>query len=189
MPDLRWMFILTLVGAYGLYLPLNRRQSKYYWKWPIDNHIPLIPISVWVYLTYFILVPLSILLTWPNSQISTQLLVSLLFAKAVSLPFWFIWPNGVKRPLLVPNSISKKILACIYRNDGDTNGCPSSHVFTSLIATQYLSLMIPSWSIFFWIWGSAICVSTVTTKQHYLGDVLWGGVLAGLSIYISTHFA
>lgn len=183
---MRWVLVIALIGAYGLYHPLNKRKSRYYWILPIDHLIPLVPASVWIYLTYFAILPLSIALTWPADQISYQLLLSLLFAKAVSLPIWFFWPNGVKRPILSPNSISEHVLAYIYHHDGDTNGCPSSHVFTSLIAVYYLSFAIPNWSVVFWIWGIAICCSTVTTKQHYLGDVVWGSALAGLSVAIST---
>ena len=184
MSDVRWWLVLALALAYGLYHPLNQRPSKYYWQWPIDLQLPLLPGWVWVYCTYFLMLPGSIALTW-WSPVSQNLLTSLLIAKAISLPIWFFWPNGVKRPKIEkPSNSSERLLALIYKHDGDTNGCPSSHVFTSLIGSWYLAGAFPQLTILFLGWGVLISISTVLTKQHYVVDVICGFALACLSIYL-----
>jgi membrane-associated phospholipid phosphatase len=186
MIELRWWLLLGLAVGYGLYHPLNLRPSKYYWSLPFDSTVKLIPGWVWVYVTYFLMLPGSILSTW-TSTYAIPLMLSLVIAKAISLPIWYFWPNGVKRPALPnPKNLSEKLLATIYRHDNDTNGCPSSHVFTSVIGGWFLGLTFPAWQSWFLLWAALICISTLYTKQHYVIDVICGVGLAIISIALAT---
>lgn len=186
MPDLRWILLICLAIGYGLYHPLNQRPSKYYWSLPFDLKVPLIAGWVWVYATYFLMLPGSIILTWSNEW-SAPLMLSLVIAKAISLPIWYFWPNGVKRPLVAkPKNISEKFLATIYHHDNDTNGCPSSHVFTSVIGGWFLGLVFPEIQIGMWLWAGLISLSTLYTKQHYVVDVIWGIILAIVSVLLAN---
>ncbi len=183
--DVRWLLLLGLAIGYGLYHPLNLRPSKYYWSLPFDNHVPLIPAWVWVYVTYFLMLPGSVILTWPSS-FGVPLMLSLVIAKAISLPIWYFWPNGVRRPAIThPLTVTEKLLAIIFRHDNDTNGCPSSHVFTSVIGGWFLGLLFPPLQLAMWLWAGLICVSTLYTKQHYVIDVICGVALAALSIWLA----
>ncbi len=188
MLETQWWLLLAVAIAYGLYHPLNLRPSRYYWSLPFDLKVPLIPGWVWVYVTYFLMLPGSIILTW-STPYGKSLLIAILIAKGISLPIWYFWPNGVKRPQLGKiDNLSTRLLSLIYKHDGDTNGCPSSHVFTSMIGGWYLAQAFPNLSLLFLTWGSLITISTLYTKQHYVIDVIFGLLLAGLSIGVAYLF-
>jgi membrane-associated phospholipid phosphatase len=70
--------------------------------------------------------------------------------------------------------------------DTAANCCPSLHV-----SSVFLSVFIflddqRSKFPFFFVWGSLIAASTMTTKQHYMVDVLTGFLMA-LGTYWIFH--
>ena len=178
------LFITFLLISY-LYIPLNKRVSRYYWKSRHDDHIPLIPIFVLPYIFFFPFIGVTILFLW-NSLYIDQLLATLILAKVAAMIFWYFVPNGVSRPVISLATWVYKLLAYIYRHDNDTNAFPSEHVYISAICAYFLSIAYPHFSI--WSWGAAtiIILSTVFTKQHYVIDVV-GGFLVALPILVFTR--
>ena len=53
MEKLPWILIYLFLQF--LYVPLNRRPVKYYWKLPLDDRLPLVPGMIFVYLSYFLM--------------------------------------------------------------------------------------------------------------------------------------
>lgn len=164
--------LLTMVLAILLYLPLNRQTPKYRLNLPLDNHIPLIPWTVWVYIFYYILLPASILFLW-NSRFAIPFLVSQIVGTAISSFLWKVFPNGVTRPIIKQQSNrGLRLLGLIYRHDQDCNGLPSGHVLHSFISCYYLAQLFPQIWTLFYIILMAISFSTLTTKQHYFLDMI-----------------
>ncbi len=181
------LVIFLLVST--LYLPLNRRPSRYCWKSRLDAHIPLIPVFVFPYILFFPFIAAAIFLLW-GTPYEASLLIALIAANALAILFWYLFPNGVLRPEILPHTWLHKTLGMIYRHDGDTNGFPSSHVFVSLICGYFLAVAYPAYVVL--TWGSAgfITLSTLFTKQHYVIDLVGGIIMVvpAVSIVYFTGF-
>ena len=177
------ILLLLFLGVSALYLPLNRRKSRYYWASRYDRHIPLIPVFVLPYVSFFPYIAFTVIALW-NTQYETSLLITLIVAKSTAMVFWYIFPNGVARPQITADTWLHRLLGKIYRHDKDTNGFPSSHVFISLICAYFLATAYPAYAPLVWIIASLIVFSTVFTKQHYVVDVFGGGVMAALAVFV-----
>lgn len=179
------LIVFLLVSA--LYVPLNRRKSRYYWASRYDRHIPLIPIFVLPYISFFPYIAFTVGALW-NTLYETPLLIALIVAKSIALTFWYVFPNGVMRPEITGNTWFHRFLFMIYRHDRDGNGFPSSHVFVSLICAYFLAIAYPVYTPVIWIIAILIVFSTVFTKQHYVVDVFGGGAMAALSLALVLAF-
>jgi membrane-associated phospholipid phosphatase len=180
------LIILFLISVF-FYIPLNKRKSKYYWKLKLDEKIPLLSIFVIPYVFYFVYFVLAFLLIFDSVYFS-NFLVFLIIGNILNSIFWYIFPNGVKRPDLKPKNVFEKLLLLIYKRDKyDGNGCPSAHVFHSLTLSLFLSWSLPEYSILFWSLGILVSMSTVFVKQHYIIDVV-GGIISFIITYIISKF-
>lgn len=173
MYDLRVQLLALFLIVKSLYVPLNRRASRFYWKLPLDDRIPLLPWFVVPYIGFFVFIGFSIFLVW-NTQFIQPLLASLLFAYVVAFAVWYLFPNGVKRPEISGTGLFHRILRFIYKTDHDTNAFPSGHVFVTLICAYYVSLGRPEMALAAWTIAVSIVLSTLFTKQHYVVDIVGG---------------
>lgn len=179
----RELLLLLFLLAKSLYVPLNHRTSRHYWKMPVDDRIPLLPWFVIPYVGFIPYIALSIALAW-NTAYIVPFLESLSIACLTASVFWYFFPNGVKRPIVDGKDLLHRLLVYIYKNDHDTNGFPSAHVFITLICAYYLSVAHFTYSIQSWIFAVLIVLSTIFTKQHYVVDIIGGIVVFGFSVAI-----
>lgn len=175
--------LLAFLAIKSIYLPLNRRKSKYYWKIKADDYIPLIPVFIIPYIGYFFLVIFSVYALWSTPYIS-QFLVSYIVSYILAGIFWYFVPNGVARPKIIKNDIFSLLIKTIYKYDDDTNGFPSAHVFSTLLCSYFLYLVFPGYLSAIWGLALLIILSTVFVKQHYLIDILGGIIVFVLSVII-----
>jgi|SRR3989339_854353 len=179
------LIIFLLVKS--IYLPLNKRKSKYYWKIKFDDSIPFIPIFIIPYLGYFIFIILTIILLW-NTKYINNFFITYIISYILSGLFWYFVPNGVKRPKIYKKDIFSKLTSLIYKYDDDTNGFPSAHVLASFICSYFLLMAFPEWSLIIWIINFLICISTIFVKQHYVLDILGGIIFFLISIWARSLF-
>ncbi len=164
------LIILSLLHL--LYVPLNRRKSRYTLKTRLDDLLPLFPKTVWIYASYYLLLPASIALLWNTSYVLVFLLTQIVSTTLASL-IWWLLPNGVHRPDIgVLKGRSFRFLRFIYHHDRDSNGLPSGHVANTFIICYYLALVFPQFWFLFFLLLIAISISTLTTKQHYFVDMV-----------------
>lgn len=168
---MQFILLLILILLHLLYLPLNRQAPKFNLKSLFDIPIHLIPWTVWIYLSYYFLLPVSVIILW-RSPLITTLLITQIFATAIASSVWWLFPTGVRRPKLkTENGLSTKLLNQIYNYDKDCNGLPSGHVMYSFISCFFLAKLFPQAWIVFYLILFAISLSTITTKQHYFIDM------------------
>ncbi|MFZ6035182.1 MAG: phosphatase PAP2 family protein [Patescibacteria group bacterium] len=182
----KFTLLAIFLAIKTIYLPLNKRKSKYYWKSKMDDMIPLVPVFVIPYIGYFFLVIASVFFLW-NSFYVAAFLKSYITSYVLAGLFWYLVPNGVARPVIHSRDIFSRLTKFIYKNDDDTNGFPSAHVFSTLICCYFLLLVYQEKSVLIWSSASLIIVSTLLTKQHYLIDVVGGVIVFALSLLIGTN--
>ena len=183
----KFYFLALFLFVKSIYIPLNKRKSKYYWKIQFDDHIPFIPIFIIPYVGYFLYIIATIFLLW-NTKYIYVFFVSYIISYVLAGLFWYFFPNGVKRPNIQGKNIFRKSILLIYKHDGDSNGFPSAHIFATLICSYYLLLAFPTFSITISIICLLISISTVFVKQHYVLDILGGLMTFLLSIFAASYF-
>lgn len=178
------LLLAIFLAVKSLYIPLNKRKSKYYLKIRLDNRIPFLPIFIVPYLGYFVWIVYSIFLLWRTEYLN-KYFISYIVSYLIAGLFWYFYPNGVKRPLIKDKSILNRITSYVYSIDEDTNGFPSAHIFGTLICSFFVFLVLPNyWPVILGV-TFLISVSTLFTKQHYIIDILGGIIVFVLSVFIA----
>lgn len=184
MTKLTLLFIFLAIKS--IYIPLNRRKSKYYWKLPVDDMVPLIPVFIIPYVGYFFVVFGSVVVLWETPYIS-RFLISYIVSYVFAGIFWYLLPNGVARPKIPDNDVFSRLTKFIYKYDDDTNGFPSAHVFSTLICSHFLAIAFPESAAFIWGGATVVALSTIFVKQHYVIDIVGGLIVFVLSVAIGAN--
>jgi membrane-associated phospholipid phosphatase len=155
----------------------------------LDEAIPLVPWTVWLYGT----ITWASLLAWltvPDRAHAARLLAVITIASASCAVFFVLWPTTFPRelyPLPDLGSASLRELAELRASDSATNCLPSLHVALA----WGIALAWGSWIERRWLralpvlWAVVVGVATVTTKQHYVIDVPAGLAVGVLSFFLA----
>jgi membrane-associated phospholipid phosphatase len=166
------MYLLT--NRWHLFPPTTVQKT-----W-IDTGLPFIPTSVVIYTSYFMTIISVFVLEDDQAQLDRYCLALLGLNIFCNVIFVFYPTTYDARPPLVAsslNSLSWWIDAqfrFIYFFDSPANCFPSLHVANSFLATLQWFRRYPRRFAFFLAWTLLICLSTLTTKQHYFYDLLSG---------------
>lgn len=175
-------FGVVLAAYYVLfsatYLPINLfsvGRKAHILFLPGEERLPFMPIFEYLYvLTYFM--PFLLVVTIRDyarfRRTARALIATLLTAYAtyLALPVWF------ERPQLEVTSLHTWLLSIEYL-DKSYNNFPSLHVAMSWLAVHASQVSRKS-RLGLAALATAISVSTLFVKQHYMVDVLYGGALA-----------
>ena len=137
----------------------------------LDRSIPLVP---WTIIIYFGCVRLDRRSAW-------QFLSADFLAKLVCLACFLILPTTNTRPEITGSSIWDVVMRFLYQVDAADNLFPSIHCLTSWFC--YIGIRgrreVPKWyRVFSCLFALAVFISTLTTKQHVIIDVIAGAALA-----------
>lgn len=176
----------------GLYLATNHFSIHSHHRLPvlwIDRAIPFYPESVWIYISEWAFLPLAYLRCRDLVQLN-RYVYSYLFLQLVCMVIFLVWPTTYPRELYPINQATTGCwtyyaLNSLRLTDTAANCCPSLH-----IAGVYLSIALfiegKKWDyLFFLIWGILIAISVLTTKQHYVIDLVVG---LGVGAFIHWMF-
>jgi len=188
----RWSVGAAILAAV-LYLTSNHlhlsppQYLPFTW---IDESAPFIPLSVWIYISeyvYFIFVYFAI----RDNVTLNKYLYSITTLQVVSVAIFWLWPTTYPRmnfPVGPEVDWMTRLTFEILRTaDTPANCCPSLHV-----SSVYLSSLVllddeePGKFRAFFVWGTLIAMSTLTTKQHYFVDVV-AGLLMAVTCYWLIH--
>lgn len=132
------------------------------------------------------LVPFVYYWSWPRLRFvlrTYSLAVLMMFA------VFLIFPVGMRRPLYTGGSFGERLMLTIFAVDRETNCFPSGHTVFAILPAILVSYggaprMVQAWV---WILTTAICLTTVTTGQHYYMDVPAGAMTAILGFIASLR--
>lgn len=142
---------------------------------PGEERLPFLPIFEYLYvLTYFIGAFLTVTIrdyaTFRRVTVATALTLLIAYATYLLFPVYF------ERPHLDVTSLHTWLLSIEYM-DRPYNHFPSLHVALSWLAVLAAQVSRRT-RISLGVVAIGISISTVFVKQHYVVDVLYGGVLA-----------
>jgi membrane-associated phospholipid phosphatase len=145
--------------------------------WAVDRFIPFIGWTVWVYHTQFFFLLFGVRALKTTANIS-RTLYSMGLASALSFCAFFLYPTTLPRPPVEAQGLTARAFQLLYSIDADSNCFPSLHVALACLAAAGVARERARLAVYAVIWAGLICVSTMTTKQHYFADVIAGLCIA-----------
>ncbi|MBU6154276.1 MAG: phosphatase PAP2 family protein [Bdellovibrionales bacterium] len=175
------------VGMVGIAAPLyllpnhfplfHPRELPFTW---IDSSIPFFPETIWIYLSEYLLIISAYFFTTDPGELRCYL-KRMVFMLALSFLFFLFFPTTFPRYLFpLPDSLdlgSRFLFEIQRRADSPLNCFPSLHV-GSVLTAAFLVRENQARFVLYFGWAVLICLSTLTTKQHYSWDVAGGAILA-----------
>jgi membrane-associated phospholipid phosphatase len=156
-----------------------------------DVKIPVIPIFVLIYFgSYLFWIVNYILISRINKDHCYHFLMADLLGKLICGIIYIKFPTTNIRPHIITSGIFVDMLKFLYNTDAANNLFPSIHCLVSWYCFAGLRncKTIPRWYRYFSLFMAImICISTLTTKQHVIIDVLGGVMLAELTWQLSLR--
>jgi membrane-associated phospholipid phosphatase len=178
------------VAYYGARL-LAQDWPHYILELPIDRRIPFLPWTVSIYFASYLFWAVNYTLCARQKKAQACRFFSADFlAKFICLLCFLLLPTTNTRPTVATQGFWNAVMTTLYRADAADNLFPSIHCLASWFC--YIGLRgrtdIPRWyrRCSFWM-AVAVFLSTLTTKQHVVVDVIGGVLLAELTYWIAGH--
>ncbi len=156
-----------------------------------DDKIPVIPLSVVIYFgCYLFWIANYILISNISKERCYRFLIADLLGKLICGIIYIALPTTNMRPNIIDTDIFSNMLRFLYSIDAANNLFPSIHCLVSWYCYAGLRncKSIPTWYRYFsLLMAIMICISTLTTKQHVIVDVIGGVILAEVTWQISMR--
>ncbi len=182
-----WRFTLVMTIISALYFGTNRWHlfpATLITRTWIDNAIPFVPGTVLIYLSYFFSFFAVFYQEKNQGQLKAYCLALLLLNLICNLIFILYPTTYDRRPSLAVEEMPwalEATFASLYFLDSPANCLPSLHVANSFLAALVWFRRNSRRFLLYLIWTFLISVSTLTTKQHYLYDIVMGYLAAWCS--------
>ncbi|WP_059412911.1 phosphatase PAP2 family protein [Cupriavidus basilensis] len=143
----------------------------------LDRLIPFDPRGIWLYLSFFALIPFAYLraeaLRLPWLARSMQL------SAIVSGVVFVLYPTTLSYPLFDDASIPTRLLRLLIAGDSSQNCLPSLHAALTYLSVWALADARRPWqSALAALWGLAIACAMVQTRRHLALDTSAGLLVA-----------
>ncbi|MGN0294456.1 MAG: phosphatase PAP2 family protein [Lachnospiraceae bacterium] len=154
----------------------------------LDRMIPFWPPSAAIYLGCYIFWAVNyILIARQEKRKVCQFFAGDVLSRLVCLAFFLLIPTTNTRPAVEDTGFWNLVMRLIYAVDAPDNLFPSIHCLVSWLC--YIGIRdcrkIPlGYRIFSGVLAVAVCISTLTTKQHVIADVAGGILLAELCFHM-----
>ncbi len=144
--------------------------------------IPLVPATIIPYMSIDLFFVLTPWLCRTSAELVT-LAKRLTLATLIACGFFLLMPLTVGFPRELPDSVFAPLFGFLHGFDAPHNAFPSLHVALAAIIAPLWLRATHSWlRAAVAVWFGLIVVSTLTTHQHHIIDVLGGGLLGLLML-------
>ncbi len=178
-----WVIVAAVIyGFTNRYPVFEPKMLPMSW---VDDAVPFIPWTVWIYWSNYLIFAVAYLVARDLSMLARYFYASIAM-QLITCTIFFFWPTTFPRDLFPLtsdiDSVTYTVFSSLRLQDTPNNCFPSQHV-ASVLLTSCIFLHEQRRKFwFFFLWAVAICVTTVTTKQHYAADI-WGGAIVALFCY------
>jgi membrane-associated phospholipid phosphatase len=152
----------------------------------LDRAVPMLPWTLLIYLSDYFFI-LLVLLSLKKAEHFSSAFYRMILGILLSFVIFLFYPTVYPRPLLPADPLWGETFLYLHFLDQPTNCFPSLHVSMTLIAAASMRSWSRRGKALGWIWGLAICLSTLTTKQHYAWDVLGGVAVAWAAFAVKAR--
>ena len=161
--------------------------QAYVEKW-LDRLIPFVPFTVGIYLgCYLFWIVNYILIARQGKREVCSFFAGDFLSRIVCFACYLIYPTTNTRPLVEAQGFWNQVVSALYAVDAADNLFPSIHCLVSWFC--YIGLRgknsVPKWyRVLSCLLALAVCISTLTTRQHVIADVAGGIALAEICLFI-----
>ncbi len=149
----------------------------------VDEWIPFSASAIWLYLSFFIIVPLSYL-SCPMSRLAGLRRATQLTALIAGVVY-LIFPTTMVYPLVGGDDFSTRVLQLLLLIDSPQNCLPSLHIALTVLAVWAMSDGQQKVKTgFYLLWGIAIAFSILQLRRHLFIDLVTGAMLAGIAGWV-----
>lgn len=174
---------LLLVGLFALPERIQLWPTMPLGKSVVDDWIPFLPWTIWVYLSEYLFLILAIWFS-PDDRRRSDSAYGLVLAAIIGLVIFTLLPTSVMRESPDPAGVTGLLWRCLFVLDTTGNALPSLHVANTCLAAIALASRRSLWGVAVVAWAVLIMLSTLTTKQHYAVDVVGGLLLAAICFVV-----
>lgn len=144
----------------------------------LDRMIAFNPAGIWIYLSFFILIPYTFITAQPHKLL--WLRSSMQTCAVVCGLIFFIYPTTLLYPTITGDGISQSVLRFLASSDSSQNCLPSLHgALTLLCAWALLDTKRKLRSGLVVLWSVCMFVSIIQLRRHVSID-LAAGMVVGL---------
>lgn len=151
---------------------------------PLDDRIPVIPWTAIIYILFFPFWMFNYALAAKRDRTFVMRFFCADFlSRGICLIFYIIIPTTLVQPDIPKDAFLGWMLRMVYYFDRPDNLFPSIHCLVSVMAAGGIigDENVPKWyRALSCLIAAAICLSTLTTKQHLALDLFSGIALAGI---------
>jgi membrane-associated phospholipid phosphatase len=150
----------------------------------LDDWIPFWPWTSWCYLPFYAAVFIMCLAGFRRRSVFHGAARAVLLIMFIGATCHLFIGAEYPRPILHPPyaSISAAFMASVQRIDPPGNVFPSLHVAHTTMLSLLLMRDRPRLGLVALVMATMLALSTLTTKQHFIADVLSGYVLAFIGL-------
>ena len=182
--------IFYLAGFFALE---TRKGDFFLIDCPLDDKIPFMEIFVIPYVSWFLLIGVSLVWTMiARKQDFLELCFLMFGGTTFCLAVYWLFPNGLNlRPQTVPDNPFGWLVGFLYSIDTATNVCPSIHI-SSTASIAIVGLRCKQFrgnlpvKALIWTMTILITLSTLFLRQHSVIDVVAGAALS-LALMIPAY--
>lgn len=142
----------------------------------VDQAIPFSPAGIWLYLSFFLMIPLAYL-TCPVNRLR-WLRNSMMLTALLSGVIYMIWPTTMVYPTFTQNTLSGQMLKALTDIDSRQNCLPSLHMALTVLSVWAVSSKNTWKTVAYGLWCLAIGFSILQLRRHLFVDLLSGAALA-----------
>lgn len=143
----------------------------------LDHLVPFDAAAIWLYLSFFLLVPAAYLFA-ASAQLK-PLTRAMQLSAAVAGAIFVAWPTTLVYPAIPPGTMGSGVLTALASADSTRNCLPSLHGALTLLCVVALWQRERPWrNTVVLVWALAIMWSVVATRRHLSID-LGAGVMLG----------
>lgn len=170
---------------------LNRGRVHYDFTTALDRMVPLVPWTILIYLgCYLFWIVNYIMIGHQEKEAFYRFIAADLLSRLVCGIIFLLLPTTNVRPELPPDSLFTPAMQWLWSVDEASNLFPSIHCLVSWLC--YVGVRgrkeIPGWyRAFSCLFAVAVFISTQTTKQHYVVDIIGAVVIAEGCFFIAHH--
>jgi len=155
----------------------------------LDDAIPFLPWTTWCYLPFYAGVFIIAIAGFRRRALFDRTARSVLLVMLVGAICHVFIRAEYPRPLVLPpfRGLSEAFMHWVQSVDAPGNVFPSLHVAHTTMLSVLLMRDRPRLGRVAFVMATLLAISTLTTKQHFIADVISGYVLAFIGVHIALR--
>ncbi len=180
----RWTRGLGLAALQSLvYFGISHadlQRSTELFRTRLDDLIPFWPWTAWFYLPFYAAIFIICISGFRSRLLFRRAMLAVLIVMVTGGGCHLLFPAEYPRPILKPPfaNLSESFMALVQRVDRPGNVFPSLHVAQTSTLALILRRDRPVLGAIAVVMGALLALSTLTTKQHFVYDVISGYAMA-----------